>query len=119
MPSVLIVDDEGTVRKVASRILTRLGFAVEEVESGQAALTRLEGPGIDVVLLDMTMPGLDGAETLARLRTKHAALPVVFMSGFSEDELDVEGVTFLQKPFSSDTLRSAVEAALRGREKSP
>jgi CheY-like chemotaxis protein len=111
--SVLIVDDEGAVRKVANRILTRFGYAVQEVETGEAALSLLETARVDVVLLDMTMAGMSGAETLTQLRARHHGLPVVIVSGFSEDELDVEGVTFLQKPFSSDTLRSAVEAALR------
>jgi PAS domain S-box-containing protein len=118
---VLIVDDEETVRNVARQLLERVGFTVETAEDGEAALAALE-PDVDrfrLILLDMTMPRLDGIRTLQEMRRRGARSQVLLMSGFSEQQArerlggcNVSG--FLQKPFDFPILQQRIEAALRG-----
>lgn len=109
---VLVVDDEALVRSTLRRLLVRGGFHVVEAVDGQDCLDTLaRGIVPDVVLLDLSMPRLDGAATLDVLREKSPVLPVVLMSGYAEHELTsrvlARGTTqFVQKPFSSnDVLR--------------
>ena len=81
--SVLVVDDVATNRVVARLYLERLGARAEEAEDGRAALAALERSAFDVVLLDMRMPGMDGTQTLARIRAADApwaSVPVVAMT---------------------------------------
>jgi CheY-like chemotaxis protein len=79
---VLVVDDIATNRLVAKAHLHLHGITVEEAASGVEALARLQQNGIDLVLLDMNMPGMDGIETLQRLRSLPgcASLPVIAMT---------------------------------------
>jgi DNA-binding response OmpR family regulator len=95
------------------------GATVLQAASGEAALDllRAHGATISVVLLDMTMPGLSGEETLRRMRTLGAAQPVILMSGYSETEAmqrgaDLGVVHFIQKPFEIDTLLAAAKPFL-------
>ena len=104
--TVLVVDDEEPVRLVAQEALSQLGLTVIEAADGPAALDLLRAhPGrIDLVLLDLTMPGLTGDETLRQLRQIRPDLRVIIMSGFSSGETmqrcEALGVTgFLPKPF--------------------
>jgi PAS domain S-box-containing protein len=112
---VLVVDDEILVRRTAQNALERAGYAVKVVAGGQEALDVLagSGDGFSAVLLDLSMPGMDGEVTLAAIRRTHPDLPVVICSGYSEDEVQhrfagkaVQG--FLQKPFTSRAVREAV-----------
>lgn len=70
--SVLVVEDEPLNRLVLERMLTRLGCAVETVANGHAALDRLLRPGIDLVLMDCDMPGIDGYATTTAIREREA-----------------------------------------------
>ena len=116
---ILIVDDEEPVRLVAAEMVRSLGFEALLASDGQDALQRLRhGASADAVLLDLTMPRLDGAQTLEALRQLAPTLPVVLMSGYSERELTErfagQGLAgFLQKPFSRAAIRDVLEAALR------
>jgi len=103
---VLVVDDEELVRRSATRMLRHLGYAVLEARDGLEALEKLaqDDGRIGIVLLDLTMPGMDGAATFEALRKGRADLPVVLMSGYDERESmarfeaqDPPG--FLRKPF--------------------
>lgn len=103
---VLVVDDEESVRRVASAMVESLGFTVLQARDGMEALEifKDQGHGIDVVLLDLTMPRLGGEETLQELRKLQPELPIVVMSGYSE--IDARGrfsdegpSAYLQKPF--------------------
>ena len=115
-----MVDDEDSVREVISYTCRQLGFDVLQARDGREALRKLSGPDrerIRLVLLDWTMPRLDGGETLREIRTLAPRLPVVLMSGYSERELserfagqNVAG--FLQKPFTLETLRQRMRGAL-------
>ena len=113
---VLVVDDEPLMRSTLRRMLARDGYLVEEAADGVDALELLKGFVPDLVLLDVSMPRLDGAATFLELRRRGATMPVVLMSGYSEQEAlrgvlrdDLAG--FLQKPFSPDSLARALAAA--------
>jgi CheY-like chemotaxis protein len=115
---VLVVDDEEWVRKTTRRMLERLGFDVIEAIDGEDALMRAASHHGEVraVLLDITMPRLDGPQTLRELRHRSPQLPVVMMSGFAEADLNNRGLElangFLQKPFKVGTLRTTIRELL-------
>ncbi|HWC00507.1 MAG TPA: response regulator [Bryobacteraceae bacterium] len=121
--TVLVVDDEESVRRVAKLALTRLGCSVLVAADGVEAIEvfRQSGPEISLILLDMTMPRLSGAETLHRLREIRADVPVVISSGYGEIEaarrLPLDSVAgFLQKPYTATILAAKVTSVLAGRE---
>jgi CheY-like chemotaxis protein len=121
---VLLVDDEEMVRTVGEQMLTRLGFSVVTAPDGHAALelvrANLAGPVAErfvCVLLDLTMPRMDGEETCRALGRLRPNLPVVLSSGYSEQEVlrRFEGLClagFAQKPYVLKTLREAMRQAL-------
>ena len=117
--TALVVDDEDGVRTVAQRLLVNLGFDVLQAVDGLHALQVYEAHRADIrfVLLDLTMPRMGGAETLAELRRRDSQLPVIVTSGYSESELGVPlsgaaAVGFVQKPFARTVLARAVRQAV-------
>ncbi|HEY4299796.1 MAG TPA: PAS domain S-box protein [Candidatus Didemnitutus sp.] len=119
---VLVVDDEEAVRKVAARLLEKLGFAVDIAADGQEALVLFESAAEDyaVVLLDQTMPRMDGEETFRRMRLLRPQVRVLLMSGFNRvDMLDRfmgQGLAgFVQKPFEVETLASEIRRTFESR----
>ena len=117
--TVLLVDDEEPVRKVAAMMLEELGFGVIEAANGREALTHFADrrEEIAVVMLDLMMPVMDGATAFRELRRLKPELPVLFASGYSaKDVLDrLDGETpdgFLQKPFTIDSVSAALSAAI-------
>jgi two-component system cell cycle sensor histidine kinase/response regulator CckA len=119
---VMIVDDEASVREVGSELLEEMGYSVLTAQDGQAALDILQHhPGVEVVILDMVMPRLDGEHTFFRLRELDPGIRVVISSGFTEDEkvsrlLEEGAVAFVQKPYRVQTLADAVEEAMARRD---
>jgi PAS domain S-box-containing protein len=118
--TVLLVDDEDIVRQVGIRALERLGHRVLTAGDGIEALEvfREKSREIDVVILDLTMPRLDGAQTLAELRQLDADVPIVLSSGFDEQEaseqIDPRQVAgFLRKPYPIEELSRTVRHALQ------
>ena len=112
---VLVVDDEDMVRSLAQSILEMGGFRVVQAENGRQALemVRRIGDQLRAVLLDLSMPVMDGAEALARIRDLRPSLPVVIMSGYGAGAImdrtaGVSGVDYLRKPFSPDGLMDIV-----------
>lgn len=123
---VLVVDDDDLVRATARGVLEREGFEVLEASSGILCLDALRGASgrIRLVLMDLTMPGMDGVETYQALRALDANVRVVLTSGYNEQEAinrfvqgDLAG--FVQKPFSADGLAQVVRSALRAPGKTP
>lgn len=113
---VLVVDDDDLVRNSTQTILELLGHSVTDVASGEEALEQLaSGLAPEVVLLDMNMPGLGGAETLARIRLNDPDLPILLATGrVDQAALDLVGaypnVTLLAKPFSIRALQAQLKA---------
>jgi two-component system, cell cycle sensor histidine kinase and response regulator CckA len=116
--TVLLVEDDDGVRQLTRRILEHFGFGVFEARNGAEALELLDsGPRIDAVVSDVVMPGMSGRELVGRLRLRRPDLPVLFLSGYTGDEIgeEVRGQphqAFLQKPFSPDALAAALEELL-------
>ncbi len=116
--TILVVEDESAVRMIAVRSLESGGFRAVEASDGAAALEIVarDGPP-SLVLTDLMMPGVGGAELARRLRIRWPALPILFMSGYSVEDLKAQGLTsahdtIIQKPFTPDALVSSVTAAL-------
>ena len=117
--TVLVVDDEDILRRSIARILEHHGFRVATASSGPAAIDQVgaQPDRFHVVLLDLTMPGPDGVQTMAQLRQIAPALPIVVMSGFAEDEVVArfgasQPTAFMQKPVGAAAVIAAVSAAL-------
>lgn len=117
----LVADDDPGLRELVADRLRLAGWAVVEAEDGAAAvrLAAACGPGLLLVVTDVEMPGQDGREVVAEVRTTHPAVAAVIMSGRDRVELEArrplpDGVVFLPKPFSAAGLLRAVEAALAG-----
>lgn len=118
--TVLIADDERSVRWVTERVLAECGYRVIAVEDGQRAIDeyRIHQQAIALVILDVEMPGMSGAECLATLRQLNPKARVLFVSGYtSSDEierlLEAGASGFIQKPFDAAGMAEAVRAALR------
>src|SRR5262249_39654873 len=104
-PSILIVDDEPGVRTSLSGVLRDEGYAVEAVSSGEECLERLTRGPVDLIVLDVWLPGMDGLATLARLRERQVDASVVLISGHGNIESAVRAIKmgafdFVEKPLS-------------------
>ena len=118
--TVLIVEDKETLRTLAQRTLERQGYVVLAAEDGFEALALSESfsGAIDLLLADMVLPGLSGRDVASRLVQGRPGLRVLYMTGFTDDQvfqvgvLDA-GVNVLEKPFSAAQLSEAVRRALR------
>jgi len=118
--TILLVEDEATVRAVAERALTRHGYTVLTAENGEAALEILHREGhVDLMISDVVMPMMDGPTTVREARKTHPDLPILFISGYAEEQLrktiDLDRVAFLAKPFSVQSLAEAARDAISGK----
>jgi two-component system, OmpR family, response regulator len=115
--TILLVDDEESVQKLLTYPLERDGYRVVQARDGDEALARFDAEEIDLVVLDVMLPRLDGLEVCKRLRTR-SAVPIVMLTA-RDDELDkVLGLElgaddYITKPFSIREFRSRVRALLR------
>ena len=123
---VLVVDDEPVVRRVARLTLERFGFEVLLAEDGREALEvfRAHAGTVRCVLLDMTMPVMDGAEAYAQMRKTDADVPIILSSGYAETDArdrlkEWAAVEFIQKPYTTVALVEAVNRAIRQRNHRP
>ena len=115
--TVLLVEDEAMVRAVAERALSRQGYTVLSAENGEAALELLETcQAPDLLISDVVMPQMDGPTMARHVRERYPHLPILFMSGYAEEQLrksiDLDNVAFLPKPFSVQQLGEAARDAL-------
>jgi len=116
---VLVVEDERTTRTGLHESLTALGYEVVSVASGEEAGLLPADPPFALLLTDLMLPGIRGAQLAAGLRDRWPGLRVVLMSGYTDDEalrreVEVCGVRFLQNPFEIGALARELRAALRG-----
>ncbi len=115
--TVLLVDDEAMVLEVGSQFLERLGYRIFEASSGQQALDIFERAStrIDCVLLDYTMPGMDGLETMQRLREIRTDVCIIITSGYTRQQLEDRFAhiglpdDFIQKPFQMKALQDKLD----------
>jgi two-component system cell cycle sensor histidine kinase/response regulator CckA len=115
--TVLLVEDEPMVRTVAERALTRHGYTVVTANNGFEALEILNrGDEFALLISDVVMPEMDGPTMVREARQSRPDLPVLFMSGYAEEQLrksiDIDKVAFLPKPFSVQELAEAARKAL-------
>jgi DNA-binding NtrC family response regulator len=119
--SILLVDDEAPFVEALTRRLTKRELKVDSALGGPEALKRLEKDGptkIDVVVLDVKMPGMDGLETLAAIKQRHPLIEVIMLTGHATVESAIEGMKkgafdYLMKPCDIDLLVAKVEEACR------
>jgi len=113
---VLVVDDEQDIRDASERILSRIGYQVQKASRGDEALDILNKNSIDIVLLDLKMPGMDGMEVLAKIRERSTKIQVIVITGYATVETAIEAMKqgaydFIPKPFEPDQLRIVVNRA--------
>jgi len=117
MPCVLIVDDEKQIRRVLRLLLEEQGYAVTEAASGEEAVRLLEGAPADAVLLDLRLPGIDGLETMARIRKLGACPACLVMTAHGSIASAVAAIRqgaydYITKPFDNDELLLTLRRAL-------
>ena len=117
--TILLVDDEQSVRSIVMKILRRANYNVLEADGGEAAIAVSESHAgkIDLVISDLYMPGLHGPAVAEKLSAVRPGLKVLFISGYADNDVVgrtgvPDGSNFLQKPFSGQDLTAAVSAAL-------
>jgi two-component system, cell cycle sensor histidine kinase and response regulator CckA len=116
---ILVVDDEDTVRSIVARVLESAGHDVLQAEDGLQALAILEEQPAELLLTDVRMPILSGADLVRQVRQRWPDLPIVWMSGFvahlSELEVEVlQALPSLPKPFSPERLLQTIDETLAG-----
>lgn len=118
-PTILIVDDEEMVRSIAAQILQKLDYSVVTAASGAEAIETFgrEHERIDLVILDMVMPGVDGSRTFDEMKKVDAGVKVILSSGYSRDSQANEIMSrgcdaFIQKPFRLQELSRLVESLI-------
>jgi CheY-like chemotaxis protein len=115
---ILVIDDEEMIRNLAEKILVKGGFDVVSVASGEEAVELVDKDGsFDALLLDYTLPGMTGVETLAEIRKSHPDIPCILSSGQPLDNSCLSPglesrTSFLEKPYRANILIEAVKARL-------
>lgn len=113
--SILVVDDDRAIREYLTAFLSSRGYAVEVLESGDAAIARLaSGHAPSMILLDILLPGKDGIEVLSSVKSLYPSIPIIILSGIGQIKTVVEamriGATdYLTKPFEEEALELAIE----------
>ncbi len=116
---VLVIDDEEMIRSLAEKILRRGGYEVLSAETGEEAIEAFaRAEDIDGVLLDMSMPGMSGLETLRRLRAIREDIPCVLSSGQPESNVSIDDTlrnrtSYLEKPYRAQALIKAIDELLK------
>ena len=117
-PHVLVVDDETEFADTLAQRLSLRDYNTRVAYSGREALDILEEEAMDLVLLDVLMPGMDGSETLIRIKAGHPLLPVLMLTGEATVERAISGMKagafdFLMKPCDIDTIAAKLEEAYK------
>ena len=121
MARVLIVDDDNNVRDTLYELLAA-EYACQTAETAEKACARLEADTYDVVLTDISMPGLSGVELLGHIREKYRETPVIIISGIGDQEhalglIRLGAFEFLLKPFTLDAVEKSVRRAVEHRQR--
>src|ERR1051325_6859421 len=118
MPRILTIDDSSTIRSIITKQMTDLGFEVDHAEDGQQGLAKLKEISVDLILLDVTMPVMDGPTMLARLRETGNKTPVIMLTSESKRSVVATAMKigiddYILKPFKPEELRAKIGKALR------
>jgi DNA-binding NtrC family response regulator len=118
---MMLVDDEGRFLETTKKLLERKGYQVTTALSGPEALDKLEKENIQVVILDVKMPGMDGMATLKAIKNRHPLVEVIMLTGHATVESAVEGLKsgaadYLMKPTDIEELISKAEDAYAKRQ---
>jgi FixJ family two-component response regulator len=118
-PAVFVVDDEEPVRSSLGRLLRALGFDSSTYASAESFLESYDGKHEGSLLLDLRMPGMSGLDLLEELSRRQISLPVIIMTGHTDDEsirrlAMYETLGFLEKPFSVEQLKAVLERSPAG-----
>jgi two-component system response regulator PilR (NtrC family) len=116
MPRILVVDDDDTIRDTLHELLSE-EYLCQTAETAEKAFARLEADSYDVVLTDISMPGLGGLELLGHIRQKFPNTPVIMISGVGDKDhaqglIELGAFDFLLKPFSLDVVEESVKRAI-------
>lgn len=119
-PTVLVVEDEAHMRSFLRTTLLHNGYEVIEASTGASAVQALRAGGINLVLLDLGLPDVDGIEVAARVR-QHGSIPVIVISARDREETKIEALDrgasdYVTKPFGAGELLARIRAALRATE---
>jgi len=121
LPSrILIVDDEPAIRRFLRTSLTAQDYQILEAETGEQALNALARNRVDLVVLDLGLPDIDGLDVLRRVRESHSSVPVIVLSSRADEPgkvraLDLGADDYVTKPFGMEELLARLRAALRHR----
>jgi two-component system KDP operon response regulator KdpE len=117
---ILVIDDEPAIRRFLRTSLGAQGYAVLEAEDGETGLAMLHRNAVDVLVLDLGLPGMGGLDVLKRLRDEGSTVPVIVLSSRTDEggkvtALDVGADDYVTKPFGMDELLARIRAAVRHR----
>ena len=117
-PKALIVEDDEAVRNTLAKVLTSSGIQSVSTASGQKALEAIEQDAFDILLLDLNLDGIDGFEVIRTLRSQGSRIPVMVVSGRTEDvdqlySLEIGADDYITKPFNPVTLGAKAKALIR------
>ncbi len=121
MPRALVVDDDETIRDTLYELLSE-SYICQTAETAEKAVARLQADTYDVVLTDISMPGLSGLELLGQIRQRFPNTPVIVISGISDQEhaqglIKLGAFDYLLKPFSLDEVEKSVKRAIEYRKR--
>jgi two-component system OmpR family response regulator len=117
-PHILVVDDDHDIRELLARFLVKHGLKVTTARDGQEMAERMDGHVVDLIVLDLMMPGDDGLTLTSRLRGQGCTIPIVMLTAMGEDTdrivgLEVGADDYLPKPFNPRELLARIKAVLR------
>ena len=115
---ILVIDDEPAIRRFLRTSLTAQGYSLLEAEDGETGLAMLQRNAVDVLVLDLGLPGIDGLEVLKRMREGGSSVPVIVLSSRDDERgkvaaLDIGADDYVTKPFGVDEILARIRAAVR------
>ncbi|HER25249.1 MAG TPA: sigma-54-dependent Fis family transcriptional regulator [Candidatus Atribacteria bacterium] len=118
MRKILVIDDEQNIRKMLNRVLSPEGFIVKEADNGLEALKRIQEENYSLALLDLKMPGLNGIDTLKKIREYDINFPIIMMSAYGSileavEAMKLGALDYLIKPFDIEELKIIIDRAIK------